>query len=307
MAKMTADELRQSLKDEVGFTDEQLTGLTKPQLEKLADAYMRQSDYDRAMNEGKAAIAAEQAKLSDAEQRLNVEMAEWGKLTNAEKANADKQRQALEAAQADVLRMRQTIERIGSEHGIDVNKILEGAPVPPKQPEQPTVDLSGVVKVEDFRNAQQQLANVMLTFPAELFALNQEHQALFGKPLDAQAIVKEIQSRANTRGNQKPLDPRAIWEELNKVPEARESKQKAEFDAAIKEAENRGRQAAISESAIPGQVTAAGRRSIVFGDGERKSAIARPQPLDTVSKAAAAFRTGKYAQQPAGAGTGGKK
>lgn len=297
MAKITVDELRTTLKDEVGFTDEQLTGLTKPQLEKLADAYMRQSDYDRAMNEGKAALEVERGKLTDAETRLNYEMAEWGKLTNAEKSNSQAQRQQLEAAQADVLRLRQTIERVGTEHGIDVTKVLDGAPAP-KPTETPKVDLSGYLSVDDFRTQQAQLANIMLTFPAELFALNQEHQALFGKPLDAQAIVKEIQSRANTKGNQKPLDPRTIWEEQNKVPEARDTKQKAEFDKAIKDAENRGREAAISESSIPGQVTSAGRHSIVFG-GERKSALARPQPLDNVSRAAAALRTGKYREASA--------
>ena len=113
MAKITVDELRTTLKDEVGFTDDQLTGLTKPQLEKLADAYMRQSDYDREMNAGKASLEAERTKLTDAETRLNYEMAEWGKLTNAEKASSQAQRDALEKAQADVLRLRQTIEHDG--------------------------------------------------------------------------------------------------------------------------------------------------------------------------------------------------
>jgi len=299
MAKMTADELRQSLKDEVGFTDEQLAGLLKPQLEKLADAYMRQSDYDRAMNEGKQAIAAQQTKLTDAETRLNYEMAEWGKLTNAEKDNSTKQRAALEAAQADVLKLRQTIDRIGTEHGIDVSKVLEGAPVVVK-PAAPAVDLTGYVKSDDLMTAQDRLANLALTFPAELFALQQEHQSLFGKPLDAQAIVKEMQARATIKGNQKPLDPRSIWEEQNKVPDARKAAEDKRWADMEKAAEDRGRQAAISESSIPGQVTSAGRHSIVFG-GERKSALARPQPLDTVSKAAAALRTGKY-REPEAAG-----
>ena len=295
MAKLTVDELKTVLKQDAEFTDEQLAGLNKKQLEALASGYMRQSDYDRAMNEGKAELAKAQGELDAANGRLNAEMAEWATLTAAEKQNATKQRQDLERAQADVLRLRQTVERVGQETGVDVSKYLEGQPAPVKQPEPASVDLTGYAKLDQLQAANAQLAEMMLSFTPELMQLSIEHQALYGQPLDARDIVKELRSRATTKGNQKPTDPRAIWEELHKVPEKRAEVEKKRFDDAIAQAEARGREAAMSEAHIPGQTTSPGRHSIIFG-GERKSALQRPQPGETVAKAAAALRTHKYAQ-----------
>ena len=293
MAKMTVEELKTVLKNDAEFTDELLAGLTKKQLEALANGYMRQSDYDRAMNEGKAELDKARGELATANERLNAEMAEWATLTAAEKQTATRQRQDLEKAQADVLRLRHTVERVAADAGLDATKLLEGQPVP-KVDEKPAVDLTGYAKLDQLQAANAQLAEMMLSFTPELMQLSIEHQQLFGTPLDARDIVKELRARATTKGNQKPTDPRAIWEEQFKVGEKRNEVEKKRFDDAIAQAEARGREAAMSESHIPGQTTSPGRHSIVFG-GERKSAIQRPQPGETVSRAAAAFRTHKYA------------
>jgi len=294
MAKLTVEELKTVLKTEAEFTDEQLSGLNKKQLEVIASGYMRQADYDRAMNENKAELEKEQAKLATANERLNAEMAEWATLTAAEKQTATRQRADLEKAQTDVLRLRQTVERIGQESGVDVTKYLEGAP-PPVKPAEPTVDLTGYVKADQLQQANAQLAEMMLSFTPELMQLSIEHQQLYGQPLDARDIVKELRARATSKGNQKPTDPRAIWEELHKVPEKRAEVEKKRFDDAIAQAEARGREAAMSESHIPGQTTSPGRHSIIFG-GQKESKIQRPQPGETVARAAAALRTHKYAQ-----------
>src|SRR5215510_11791765 len=111
MAKMTVDELKAALKSDAGFTDEQLTGLLKPQLEALANGYMRQSDYDRAMNEGKAELAKSQADLAAANERLNTEIAEWGRVQREGGEATAAMRKDLEKAQQDVLRYQQLVTR----------------------------------------------------------------------------------------------------------------------------------------------------------------------------------------------------
>jgi hypothetical protein len=112
-----------------------------------------------------------------------------------------------------------------------------------------------------------------------------------------------LQTRASTKGNQKSLDPRVIWEELHKVPEVRTEHAKKEHDAEIAAAEQRGREAALSESVLPGSHTAPGTHAPIFGNKTRESALKRPQPGETVRNAAAAFRTGKYRQGKEGAGS----
>lgn len=297
MAKLTIDELKNVLKTEADFTDEQLTGLSKKQLEALADGYMRQSDYDRAMNDGKAEIKKAQDELEAANQRLNVEMAEWGKV-QAEGGKVTKAMQErADRAEADVLRLTQTIQRVAGEVGLDASKLLGEITPPQPKPAPAAPDLSGYAKLDDVNTQLGALANMSLTLPATLFTLAQEHQSLFGSPLNAQAIVEEIKSRAETRGNRKSLDPRAIWEELNKVSDARKQAEDKRIEKIKSDEFERGRQAAISESAIPGQTTSPGRHSPVFGEQGRKSVLERPQPGQRVNAAAAALRSGKYREK----------
>ena len=305
MAKITVEELKTALKADADFTDDQLTGLSKAQLEKLAEGYMRQSDYDRLMNEGKAELQKAQSELETANQRLNAEMAEWAQVQSGSKQATDKMRADLEAAQNRVLLLQQRVTRIATDAGLDVSKALEGIDQPPpKKPDTPQVDLTGLAKLDDVNQQFGRLANMALELPAILDDLRDEHHDLFGKRLNTQDIVKEIQARAGTRGNTKTLDPRAIWEELHKVPERRAEVEKKKFDDAIKSAEQRGREAALSEQLIPGSQTVPGRHAPVFGEKGRDSVLKRPQPQSTVHAAASAFRSGKYRKSGAGSPTG---
>ena len=292
MAKMTTAEAKAFLKSDVGLTDDQLVGYTDAHLKKVAEGLMRQSDYDSSMNAGKAELAASQQQLQEASDRLTAEMAEWGRVQAEDGKITAKMRGDLEKAQSDVLRLTQTVNRVATEHGLDPDKLLGGV-VPPKVETPPAVDLSGYVKADQFAQQIDSLANLAVTLPAELHALSVEHQTLFGKPLDAQAIVKELKARAATRGNQKSLDVRQIWEDQHKVPDARAAADKKRFDDAIADAEKRGREAAYSESAIPGSMNAPGKHAPVFHQ-DRKSAVNRPQPGGTINAAVAAFRSGKY-------------
>lgn len=286
------------LVEELGFSEADATDLL-PKFDgdraaKVEKGYLRQSDYSKKMNDLQAEVKQQQTDLQAANERLNQEMAEWASLTAAEKEQATKQRGELEKAQQDVLRLQQVVTRVATEAGMDPQKVLEGAAVTVKKDEPvkaPEVDLSGVVKVDAFSR----FADAMLTFPAELNAIAREHFDLTGQHLDTREIVKELKARAGTKGNQKSLEPRDIWEELHQIPDKRTEVEKKKFDEAMAAAEARGREAALSEASVPGQQPK-GRSAPVFfhGGKERESVLERPQPGQGLQSAISALRSGKY-------------
>lgn len=302
MPKMTAEAAKAFLKDDVGFSDEQLAGMNAAQLNKLADAVMRQQDYDSAMNTGKAELAAAQKKLDDANAALNAEMAEWATIQSQGGQITAKMQKDLEAAQAKVAALTARVTHVATQAGIDPKTALDGletvtpspapAPTPGAAP-----DLAGYVKLEDFNRGYGELAQAALRLPAAFARIQREHTQLFGAPVDEQSIIDEIQSRASTRGNKKSLDPIVIWEEQHKVADKRAEVEAAKRQAEITAAEQRGREAALSEINVPGNHTPTGRHAPVFG-AERKSVLQRPQPQSTTNAAAAALRSGKYRQEP---------
>jgi len=284
------------LVDELGFSDAEATELapkfTEDRAKKLEGGFLRQADYSKRMNEFQNEVKKTQKDLADANERLNNEMAAWAEMTSAEKAKATQQRVDLEKAQQDVLRLTQKITTVAEQAGIDPKTLLEGTTVTPPKTEdtKPPVDLSGYAKAGDVGA----VANMALRLPAQLAKIAREHQALTGKVLDEDVIIDEIQRRANTRGNTKSLDPKAVWEELNDVPALRETVAKKQYDEAIAAAEARGREAALTESSIPGQPPA-GKHSPVFSANRgAESKFQRPQPGTRLQGAIAALRTGKY-------------
>ncbi len=261
-------------------------------LANIENSTLRQADYSREQ----AKLQKAQDDLNTANDRLTAEMADWAAAQAQGRDLTAKQQRDLEAAQAKVAMLTTRVTNIATQSGIDPKVALEGletvvtTPTPTPTPT-PGFDANAFVTEQNQRYAQ--MTQLMVTLPGEMFNLATEHQQLYGKPLDTAAVSKEILTRANTRGNQKSLDPRQVWEEMHGVPAQREKIRTDKYDADIKAAEARGEERARSEAVIPGQPTPQGRHSIVL-TGERKSALNRPQPMSTVSAAAAAFRTGKY-------------
>ncbi len=296
---------------EIGFTDDEVETMkatyTPERMVKIAEGYMRQTDYDRTMDEGHAALTTAQTDLAAANARLNTEMAEWATVQRNGKEASTKLEGDLEAAQTRVTELTSRVTKLATDAGVDPKTILGDVNVTPPKDTKP--DMTGYVKVDDLEAEINKrlggLASGILDVPAELFQLGQEHQQLFGKPLDTRPIVAEIKKRAGTANNQESLDPRAVWEELHDVVDKREAVATATHDAEIAAAVERGRTEQASEQAIPGSTTAPGRHAAIFGDKDRKSALERPQPLTTVNAAAAALTSGKYRHgSGAGKGTG---
>lgn len=266
-------------------------------LDEAVNGYLRQADYDRSQNEAKAKLAEQQQKLAAAEERLALEMAEWGRVEAGSRSEREAQQARAEKAEQDVLRLRQQVTRIATNAGIDPAKALEGfeeQPVTqPKKDEPPAIDARYVPR-EQFGV----FANAALDVPATLHMLAEEHRELFGKPLDSMAVVAELKKRANTPRNDKSLDLRTIWEEMNGVPAKREENRVAKYNADIQAAEARGAERARTEMSLPGQPPPGRGASPVLRTPEgqaRTSVLQRPQPGQTVNRAVSALRSRKYA------------
>lgn len=281
---------------EAGFTEAELAELapkiTEERAKKLEGMVLRQSDYSRSMNDLKKA----QGDLSAANDRLTQEIAEWAQRQASDGEVSKKQQAALEKAQQQALKAEQALRRVAGEVGIDADKLLEGTTVVPPKPEPVAPDLSGYAKVEHLGPTLRSL----LHLPAQLRKIENEHFKLFGEWPDSEAIIAEVEKRASTPNNQKSTDPRTVWEELHQVPTKRADVEKARIDGLIAEAEKRGREAAASEMAVPGNTPrpiGRGPASPVLHPGgqQRTSVLQRGQPGTTVGKAVAALRSGKYA------------
>jgi hypothetical protein len=291
-------ETKKWLMEDLGFSEAEATELLPKfdsRMDKVNEGYSRQSDYDRMMNEGKAELTKAQKDLSDANERLNAEIAEWAR-TQAEGGTITaKMQKDLDAAKLDAFKLQQTLTRVATEAGLDPAKVMEGvvAIEAPKSAAAAAPDLSGYLKTDDYRAEIGSVATAALRMPAMLAKIAREHKALTGQDIDETQIVAEIETRARTKGNQKSLDPIQVWEELHNVPTLREKAAEKKFNEAIAAAEQRGREAAFSEQ-VPGAHTPTLRHAPIFGGQERKSVLQRPQPGGTVNAAAAALRSGKY-------------
>lgn len=303
------------LKEDLGFSEADAKALLpkfEPVKAKVAGGYLRQADFSRAMNEGKQELDRLQTELKTKDAQLTREMAEWASLQQGDDKKVEALRTDLEQTRLEKFQLEQRIRSVAEEHGIDVTKIITTAPGQPPVPGQPPapipgqpppspIDTSKFVGMEQFGG----VVDYMLSLPAELAAIGYEHQQLTGEVLDTRPLVQELKARV---AKKTPADIRTIWEETHKIPALRETKTKEKYDADIKAAEERGRNAARSEAALPGQHPA-GHTAPVFtkiGAGsEGGSKLQRPAAGASTRGFAESLASRKYAQGPAAGGRGG--
>jgi len=288
----------QWMKADLALTDDEAKILdpllTEDRARKLDEGHLRQADYSKKMNE----LGGAQDAQKKAEEKLEAEIAEWATVQANGEQVTKKMREDMEAAQLSVTKLQQRVRVIATDAGMDPEKALEGINVVVKKEEAPAApDLTGYVKAGDLHTQLGSLAAMALRLPAIFSKIGREHRVLTGQDLDEQAIVTELEKRAQTKGNSRSLDPIAIWEELHGIPEKRTVAAKKTHDDEISAAEARGREAALSEASVPGQQPQ-GRHAPVFQTSEagktRESVLKRPQPGTIVNAAVSALRTGKY-------------
>jgi hypothetical protein len=293
-------DLQKFFGEDLGITDAEaldaiLKGIPKEAAEKLEKSVLRQADYSQKMDGMRADIETQQGELAAASERLTAEIAEWGKMTAAEKAKTTTRMAEFEAGQKELLKTQQALRRLAETAGVDPKTLVDSLPDPKKDTQAP-MDLSGVVRTEDFTKAINNLAEMSVTLPAELHTVAQEHFALTGQYLDTRELVTELKARAARKGNTRSLEPRDIWEEKYNIAQVRKTaadKVRAdELDAARRQ----GYEDGLSQTALPGSHPPARHSPVLLqADGaQRTSILQRPQPGTSLQTAILALQTGKY-------------
>lgn len=292
------------LTEELGFTAEQAEALA-PQFadrtEKIQAGYVGPAER-QAFTAKQTEIANAQRQLEEANAKLSDELRQWAEMTAKEKAQSPALAAELEASRVRAAQLEARLTTLATQSGLDPKTLLENiapAPEPKKEPTVAPVDTSKFVTREQVAP----IFDYQLDLPATLLHIQAQHQQLFGETLDPRKITAEIKARAAK--NDQNIDPIAIWEGLYKVPEKREAVNKAKYDADIAAAEARGREAAMTERAMPGPADP-GRHAPIFRNGQgqfqpRTSRLSRPQPEAGVRSAAAALASGKYRVADTGA------
>lgn len=300
---------------DLGITDaavvEQIVPALTPAAGRIEEGFLRQSDYSRKSGE----LQAKQTALDTANEALNAEMVEWASTRDAGGVITDKMRADMAAAQGEVTRLSTIIKSKAAELGLDPATL--GLADPPARVDPPTPPVNNDLDPR-YLDRQQfgAAADLLLTIPAELQQIAQEHFDLTGERVDVRPLVAEFKARASAKRPDptKPVDIRQIWESTYAIPAKREAAAAAVRATETAAAEERGYQRARTEATVPG-ASPVGHHSPVLRnrptDGPKLQRPSVAGKADTVSKAAAALATHKYANyrgdrtNPAPAGGGG--
>lgn len=302
LAKFLSDDLRLS-GDELSAVQTVLAA-NPARVKALEDATLRQSDYSAKS----AALQKQEKALKDADDRLTAEIAAAAQLEAQGRELTTRQKQDLDAAKLRVFKLEQSIQELATAQGVDPKTILgDGPPAVAPAPVTPAIDTSKFVNTDAFGNMSAFQFNLAMELPM----IAHEHFELTGERLDTRSLGAEILKRANTKGAN--ADPRSVWEETHGIAEKRTAKATEKYNTEITAAEKRGREAAMSEMALPH----GGSPQPVPGRTSRPSPIlhrtddkgnpvkpiaTREQPQSRTNAAASAMRQGTYA----GAGPGGR-
>ena len=148
---------------------------------------LRQSDYDRRMNMGKAEIEAEKARIADAERTLvSTRDTMNGQYT---KALADR-----EAAETRLAAVQARINRVATEYSVPVTEFGLDAPNPDpnnpprREPVNNNQSNDQYVSKQDFETLTD-LTKRLPMLPVTLMKLQREYHDLFGQYFDEQTVI----------------------------------------------------------------------------------------------------------------------
>jgi hypothetical protein len=226
---------------------------------RISEGQLRQSDYDRQMNEQKQAHieAMQAADTSKTENEARTrELNEWYK-TEGPKGNAAIQQLQTEREKAVVLETR--LRSIGSQYGLEDRDLgLEGTPDPPASnlPAQP--DLSGYVTREDFQRAGH-AAEQNPAVTARMLDAAAKHQRLFGRlPENTSEVTDEALAILARNPGDFPGVEQFLADRFGFAAQE-EALAKTNREKELTDARAEAREAALSE------VAATGGQTAVFG------------------------------------------
>jgi hypothetical protein len=297
---------------DLGFTDAEITDLL-PKFDarkaKVEAGQLRQSDYDRRMNEGKAALAQQQQAIADKDAQLNAEMAEWARLKQTDATAAAEQKTRVQQLETEKFQLEQSLKDLATQAGVDPATVLPTrttpGPDPKPAPAAPALpfDPTQVVTFDKLGP----IVSLLLNQSPEIYAITAEHQRLTGKPLppeDLAAMVQEMPVRA---GKKQPADLRAIWEEKYSISDLRRTTAEAAHTAELQAEYQRGQLDARTTASLP-TAHAPGTVAPIFHHPEGQTAgskapglsearAAQSARVGRTQRAITALATGKYRDQ----------
>lgn len=265
-------------------------------LQSLVEGGLRQSDYDRKMNEGKARIAAAQTELEEFKNKLETDRQRM----NGQFMTAQQER---EAAESQLAAIRAKAKTLGQIYNIDAEKELFGDGTPPAgaPPARRTPEPEALP--EDVRKrleAVEGLVPSQVNLTTELMDIARQHHELFpDKSLNFGDLMKEAIAQRRS--------PTAVWDDkfgaTAKRNELTAEKFRAEGRAAERaEWERKESERKVNPFGVAGAPTSPLFDSIKNPPASRGNIRDRNAGIaQSIANATAALESHKYA--PARAGT----
>lgn len=218
---------------------------------KLAEGFLRQSEFSRQMND----LTPAQQRVKDREAELDAQAEALAKWKVGQEGELTATREALANHEREVLETRQAAEKALRDAGLEPGEHLKVTPKTTRvEPKQPVVGAPNGASREDVGL----MGLNAISAAAQLQKLSAEHAKLFpGNEFDPEELVQQTADEAKKGNPNATL--RGTWERLNKVPERRVELTNADIERRIKAAKDEGFAEAKTQMALgngrPGEPT----------------------------------------------------
>lgn len=275
---------------EVGLAPEVVTQLVSnekaaKQIQEWHESGLRQSDYDRKMNSGKAEIEAAKKTLQEQmdafeQNKKAINEQYMGALTTREQA------------EAQLATLRAKAKTVSDLYGVDIVKELfgegSGNPPPPKPPE---TKLTIPEELERRMRDVENLVPLTVQYATEITEVYRQHQELFpDKPMDFNKLLEDSKTQRRS--------PLKVWDDQFGATARRNEIQAEKYRAEGAAAEREKIEKERSGQLVNGMRTDL-PLSPIFQLSKNKDGLSAPKDrqaraAETIQNAVAAFTSGKY-------------
>lgn len=208
--------------------------LNKPErIAKLEKGYLAQADYSRQMNEGQKKLGDAQADYERRGKELQESLEAMDRLRGDTTGALEKEQKRAQALEERAIRSEMVLRRVATQAGLEPDEVVKeiGVEVVPRTDVKPapTEDLTKMF--DQFGQRVGTGFRTMAEMQGELFDIQAEHQALFGKPLvGSKALIDEVLKSGGK------VSVRDVWEKTHNVAQAKEEAHEKEIERRISEA-----------------------------------------------------------------------
>lgn len=228
------DKFVNDLDDVTAEERDQLRGLFGKS-KKAQGAVLRQSDYDRLMNDNKSTLAAKEAEVEQRRADVDKEFAALATWKTDQDGRITQMQDALAKAERDELVARQAVQRLAQENGIDPNTLLAATTVVPPGKQVVDPNTGDFVSETELTRRMSLMAVGQFRTNAQLLDLEREHRLVFGTEMpSAEGLLDEVLAEAK-RGNTS-ASLRDVWRKKYNVDAKLEEKKEADIQKRITDA-----------------------------------------------------------------------